>query len=301
MKINPILPILDTHPAKEITKKTEQTRKNAENNNHSTNRKELYDVITNVIGDSGMVGTTIDKNYKSEYGYIYEFYNEDWFTDGRYTASSFDNFKSSFEALDNKYQSIKERILNEYQGEEQTKRLASLEKDYQTSRENKIKVLEKAINYQLNDQAFWQRVTHIDRRVHARARGEIYDETPLKNQLKQIDDKRSQYQQMFAALRSVLGQKKSHDLVKAMIGSLTDCLLAEEKNCLTMASGISNEKVSELSQLTSAKNRLFLEYSDRIFLSDQEKYQAFLEYSKKVKPLNEKIEQLKKEIAQTEE
>ena len=57
MKINPILPILDTHPAKEITKKTEQTRKNAENNNYSTNRKELYDVITNVIGDSGFMSS----------------------------------------------------------------------------------------------------------------------------------------------------------------------------------------------------------------------------------------------------
>ena len=293
MKITPTFPNHGTYPAKEIPKKAEQK-------NQTSSGKELLDLITNVAG-GGIVGTAIDKNYKSEHGYIYEFYDKDWFADGRYTSSSFDNFKSGFEALDNKYQSIKERILSEYQGEEQANRLASLEKDYHTSRENKIKALEKAVNFQLDDQAFWQRVQHIDRRVHARARGKEYDEAPLKNQLKLIENKRSQYRQMFAALRGALGQENSQDLVKAMIGSLTDSLLVEEKNCLTMASGIHNKKVSELSRLIRTKNRLFLEYSDRRYLSDQEKYQAFGEYSKKVKPLTEKIERLKKEMAWEEE
>ena len=236
--------------------------------------------------------SAIDKNYKSEYGYLYEISHN----------SGYD-----FEISEKNYHSIREKILREYQGEEQAKRLDSLEKDYLIEKETLLSILRSLIGSQLLFQEINYKSFHVDRRAHAMARGEEYDNTELYYQLKQLNDKRSQYNQIFSAVREMFGKKDPHsrDLLRSMMRSLNDCVEIEEKNtkniAKTMNNGVSNEKVSELSQLTSTKNRLFLEYSDRIFLSDQEKYQAFLEYSKKVKPLNEKIEQLKKEIAQTEE
>lgn len=234
-------------------------------------------------------GHDIDIENKSKYGYVYELTPAN--RGGFYGSGDASKFKDSFEYIDNKYQNIKNDIQQKYTGEELEKRLNSLDSDYKNVFTEQVKFLHGRMRVELKMQELAIGVHHVDESVNARAMGKDYDFSLRDEQLKYIKDKLENYNKLFLDLFENLKNNSSKTIIGNIVNGLCKDLEKESAVTKNITKELKNSNVNMALQLAEERDNIVAEYNQKIKnKDDEEKYKMYLKYSKKIKPLNEKLE-----------
>lgn len=213
--------------------------------------------------------------------------------------------------MENKYNELKQQIMDEYSGDEKEDRLADLEKNYQFfMKENVYGPLQFGIGVQRALIKTQSRVADayeksVGKNGKAFAnRAFMVDLSGLKDSTEAAQKQIDLMQQMFDKFKEIM--EKSHGKDKDGIAAANDMvkdigkgLYGLHKTASTASETITssgNKDVQELWELLNKKNSIYQSIGKKA-ASDEEKYKSYLDGRKAVAGMDERIQALMEKIS----